>query len=95
MVKKRDISEKSEAAKKKKKEDLEMEEALKHMIQAARTKVEATQTEKTIDQGIQTELSPVLLPQNHLLQQNQQEPIHSLSVHFTRNKPWSSNVKRI
>ena len=58
MVKKRDISEKSEAAKKKKKEDLEMEEALNHMIQAARTKVEATQTEKTIDQGIQTEPLP-------------------------------------
>ena len=58
MVKKRDISEKTEAAKKKKKEDLKMEEALKHMIQAARTKVEATQTEKTIDQGIQTEPLP-------------------------------------
>ena len=39
MVKKRDISEKTEAAKKKKKEDLKMEEALKQMIQAARTKV--------------------------------------------------------
>ena len=42
MVIKRDISEKSEAAKKKKKEDLEMKEALNHMIQVARTKVEAT-----------------------------------------------------
>ena len=41
MVKKRDISEKTEAAKKKKKEDLEMEEPLNHMIQAARTMVEA------------------------------------------------------
>ena len=49
MVKKRDISDKTEAAKRKKKEDLEMEEALNLMIQAARTKVEATQTEKTID----------------------------------------------
>ena len=35
-----------------------MEEALNHMIQAARTKVEATQTEETIDQGIQTEPLP-------------------------------------
>ena len=87
MVKKRDISEKTEAAKKKKKEDLKMEEALKHMIQAARTKVEATQTEKTLIKGFRQNLSPVLLPLIHLLQQNQQEPIHSLSVHFTRNKP--------
>ena len=29
-----------------------------------------------------TPLSPVLLPQNHRLQQIQQKPIHSLSVHF-------------
>ena len=42
MVEKRDLSERTEAAKKKKKEDLEMEEALNHMIQAARTMVEAT-----------------------------------------------------
>ena len=42
MVKKRDISEKTEAAEKKKKEDLEMEEGLNHMIQAARAMVEAT-----------------------------------------------------
>lgn len=42
MVEKRDISEKTEAVKKKKKEDLEMEEALKHIIQAARTMVEVT-----------------------------------------------------
>ena len=42
MVEKRDISEKTEAAKKKKKEGLEMEEALKHIIQAARTIVKAT-----------------------------------------------------
>ena len=62
MVKKRDISEKTEASKKKKKEDLEMEEALNHMIQAARTKVQATQTEKTIDQGIQTEPLPCPSP---------------------------------
>ena len=46
------------AAKKKKKDDLEMEEALNHMIQEARTMVEAIQTEKTIDQGIQTEPLP-------------------------------------
>ena len=42
MVGKRDLSERTEAAKKKKKEDLEMEESLKHIIQAARTMVEAT-----------------------------------------------------
>lgn len=42
MVEKRDVSEKTEAAEKKKKEGLEMEEALKQIIQAARTIVEAT-----------------------------------------------------
>ena len=47
-----------QAVKKKKKEGLEMEEALNHMIQAARTMVKATQTEKTLDQGIQREPLP-------------------------------------
>ena len=39
-----------------------MEEAINHMIQAARTMVEATKTEKTIDQRIQTEPLPSLSP---------------------------------
>ena len=80
MVEKRDISEKTEAAKKKKKEDLEIEEALKHIIQAARIVVEATKQRRPLIKGFRQSLSPVLLPQNHRFQQIQQKPIHSLSA---------------